>query len=93
MFIFYKILKYLKNQQFDDFMELATVPIEVKSGKDYTKHSALSAFIDNKDYNVQKAYVLSNEREIRISGKIIYMPIYFIMFFNSRKNEKSIETF
>lgn len=77
----------------DDFMELSTVPIEVKSGKDYTKHSALSAFIENKDYNVQKAYVLSNEREIRISGKIIYIPIYFIMFFNSRKNEKSIETF
>ena len=77
----------------DDFMELSTVPIEVKSGKDYTKHSALSAFIENKDYNVQKAYVLSNEREIRISGKIIYIPIYFIMFFNSRKNEKSIDTF
>lgn len=77
----------------DDFMELSTVPIEVKSGKDYTKHSALSTFIENEDYNVQKAYVLSNEREIRISGKIIYIPIYFIMFFNSRKNEKSIETF
>ena len=77
----------------DDFMELSTVPIEVKSGKDYTKHSALSAFIENKDYNVQKAYVLSNEREIRISGKIIYIPIYFIMFFNSRKNENLVDTF
>ena len=77
----------------DDFMELSTVPIEVKSGKDYTKHSALSTFIENKDYNVQKAYVLSNEREIRISGKIIYMPIYFVMFFNSRKNENLVDTF
>jgi hypothetical protein len=45
MFIFYKILKYLKNQQFDDFMELSTVPIEVKSGKDYTMHSALLEFL------------------------------------------------
>ena len=77
----------------DDFMELSTVPIEVKSGKDYTKHSALSTFIENKDYNVQKAYVLSNEREIRISGKIIYIPIYFVMFFNNRKNENLVDTF
>lgn len=77
----------------DDFMELSTVPIEVKSGKDYTKHSALSAFIENKDYNIQKAYVLSNEREIRVSGKIIYMPIYFVMFFDSRKNENLVDTF
>lgn len=77
----------------DDFMDLSTVPIEVKSGKDYTKHSALSTFIENKDYNIQKAYVLSNEREIRVSGKIIYMPIYFVMFFDSRKNENLADTF
>lgn len=65
----------------EDFDELSVLPIEVKSGKDYTKHSALNKFLDNKDYNVKKAYVLSNEREIKIDEKIIYMPIYFVMFF------------
>lgn len=65
----------------DDYDSLSAVPIEVKSGKDYTVHSALSAFVGNDDYHVKKAYVLSNEREVKTAGKIIYMPIYYIMFF------------
>lgn len=67
----------------DDYESLSTVPIEVKSGKDYTIHSALTAFVSNEDYHVKKAYVLSNEREIKRKGKIIYLPIYYIMFFQN----------
>lgn len=67
----------------DDYNTLSVVPLEIKSGKDYTIHSALNNFINNKDYNIQKAYVLSNEREIKQVGKIIYMPIYNIMFFEN----------
>lgn len=65
----------------DDYELLSTVPIEVKSGKDYTVHSALNHFVSNESYNVRRAYVLSNEREITIKDKIIYIPIYYIMFF------------
>lgn len=65
----------------DDYDTLSSVPIEVKSGKDYTVHSALNNFVNNEDYNVKKAYVLSNAREIQTKGKIVYLPIYFIMFF------------
>ena len=43
----------------DDYDSLSVVPIEVKSGKDYTVHSALSAFTKNEDYNIKKAFVLS----------------------------------
>ncbi len=64
----------------DDYDSLSVVPIEVKSGKDYTVHSALNKFVENEDYHIDKAYVLSNEREIVIKGKIQYLPIYFIMF-------------
>ena len=67
----------------DDYNTLSVVPLEIKSGKDYTIHSALNNFINNKDYNIQKAYVFSNEREIKQVGKIIYMPIYNIMFFEN----------
>lgn len=67
----------------DDYESLSTVPIEIKSGKDYTIHSALTAFVSNEDYHVKKAYVLSNEREIKLKGKIIYLPIYYIMFFQN----------
>ena len=64
----------------DDYDSLSAVPIEVKSGKDYTVHSALSTFVKNDDYHVKKAYVLSNTREITTNGKITYIPIYDVMF-------------
>lgn len=54
--------------------------MEVKSGKDYTVHSALNSFVQNEDYHIEKAYVVSNERTVQQHGKIIYIPIYYIMF-------------
>jgi uncharacterized protein len=65
----------------DDYDTLSVVPIEVKSGKNYSEHSALNHFLETKAYNVQKAYVLSNERVISHKGKITYIPIYAMMFF------------
>ena len=65
----------------DDYDSLSAVPIEVKSGKDYTIHSALSTFVNNADYHVKKAYVLSNKRQISVNDKITYLPIYYAMFF------------
>ncbi len=64
----------------DDHDSLSAVPIEVKSGKDYTVHSALNAFVSNDDYHVKKAYVLSNERTVQTTGRITYLPIYYVMF-------------
>ncbi len=65
----------------DDYNNLSVVPLEIKSGKDYTVHSAINRFLSNKDYNVKKGYVLSNERKIFEKDNIIYLPIYMIMFF------------
>lgn len=48
----------------DNFDTLSVTPIEIKSGKDYTVHSALNHFISNDDYNIQNGYVLSNAREV-----------------------------
>ncbi len=64
----------------DSYETLSVVPIEVKSGRDYQIHSALSTFVKNEDYHIKKAIVLSNAREIREKGKIVYLPIYFVMF-------------
>ena len=74
----------------DDYDSLSTVPIEVKSGKDYTVHSALNTFVTNEDYHVQKAFVLSNERRVTKKGKITYLPIYYIMFFQSSSGSTSV---
>lgn len=65
----------------DDYELLSTIPLEIKSGKDYTIHSALNHFINNEDYNIKGGYVLSNERTVTTKGKVTYLPIYYIMFF------------
>lgn len=64
----------------DDYDSLSAVPLEVKSGRDYTIHSALSNFVKNEDYHIKKAYVVSNERALKTAGKITYLPIYYVMF-------------
>ena len=37
------------------------IPIEVKSGKDYERHSALTNVLANRDYNIEFAYILTND--------------------------------
>ncbi len=64
----------------DDYDSLSVIPIEVKSGKDYTVHSALNSFVSDESYNIKSAVVLSNERKIIHKGKITYLPIYYVMF-------------
>lgn len=70
----------------DDADNLSNIPIEVKSGKDYTVHSALDKFLSNEEYNIKKAYVLSNEQKVYIENGIIYMPVYYVMFFQNISN-------
>ena len=64
----------------NDYDNLSVLPIEVKSGKDYTVHSALSAFLSNPDYNIKNGIVLSNERNVYTENGITYMPVYYVMF-------------
>lgn len=81
-------LHYYDNKQkgevdylIDDYEHLTVLPIEVKSGKDYTVHSALNNFINTPDYHIQKAVVLNNEREISVKNGITYLPVYYCMFY------------
>ena len=67
----------------DDADSLSNIPIEVKLGKDYKIHSALDRFLSVSEYNVKRAYVLSNEQRVYIEGGITYMPIYYVMFFSN----------
>lgn len=71
----------------DDFASLSVTPIEVKSGKDYKRHVALSRLISVTDYNIKKGYVVSNSGTIERKGGIIYIPIYMTMFFDSTGGE------
>ena len=55
------------------------LPVEIKSGKDYTKHAALSNVLANEDYDIPEAYVFQNDN-VSQTGKITYYPIYMLMF-------------
>ena len=70
-----------KNGELDFLIEKAAsvIPIEVKSGKDYYVHSALKKTVANKEYEVEKAYVLSNYN-VKTEGEIVYLPVYMTMF-------------
>lgn len=74
----------------DDYKSLSVMPLEVKSGKDYKRHSALSRFVSTPDYNINYGYVLSNSREVEIIGKIVYIPIYYCMFLQGTVTDEEI---
>lgn len=69
----------------NDTNECRVVPVEVKSGKDYTVHSALNNFITNPEYRIESAIVISNEREIKQDGKVLYLPVYFVMCMQAKQ--------
>lgn len=76
-----------KRGEIDFVIELEgkVLPIEVKSGKDYETHHALSNIMDCEEYEIEKAIVFNNEN-LHTKNKIIYAPIYMIMFIE-KKNE------
>ena len=55
------------------------LPIEVKSGKDYEKHSALDNVMATLEYGIKEACVFTNDN-VKADGKLTYFPIYMVMF-------------
>lgn len=70
----------------DDADNLSNIPIEVKSGKDYSIHSALTRFLSLDEYNIKRAYVLSDEQRVYTKDGVTYIPVYYIMFFDNVSN-------
>ena len=70
-----------KRGELDFVIELEgkILPIEVKSGKDYDVHRALSNIMDCGEYDLPEAVVFNNNN-MRVDGNIIYAPIYMVMF-------------
>ncbi len=62
------------------------LPIEVKRGKDYKKHSALAQVMRNENYRLSHAVVFSNSN-VECNGKITYLPIYMLMFLKETEIE------
>lgn len=82
-------LYYFNNKKHGevDFLieyEGEVLPIEIKSGKDYQKHSAMSYFCEKK---FSRGFVFS-DYNFSITNNIYYYPIYMLMFI---QNDKKIE--
>lgn len=68
------------------------LPIEIKSGKDYKRHSALTNVLENEAYDIPTAIVFS-QGNIEIGKKIVYMPIYMLMYLKPSEFQTPIYTF
>ena len=55
------------------------VPIEVKSGKHYARHSALSRLMSDPEYDFPQSFVF-NDKTARTEDRISYLPIYLLSF-------------
>jgi hypothetical protein len=55
------------------------MPIEVKSGKDYQRHNALSNVMANTEYAIPQAFVFCHDN-VKDDGKVCYYPIYMVSF-------------
>lgn len=65
------------------------IPLEIKSGKSYKRHSALNNVLSIEEYHIEKAYIFSQEN-VEVHQKRVYLPIYMIMFLENKKLKNSI---
>lgn len=65
------------------------LPLEIKSGKAYTRHNALDNVLKDERYAIPQAFVFCNEN-ITFRDKITYLPIYMIGFLDKEKIEEYI---
>ena len=61
----------------------SVMPVEVKSGKTYKRHSALTKLLKVENYGIDRALVLY-EGNVQVDGPVAYLPIYMAMFLGSR---------
>lgn len=65
------------------------LPIEVKSGKDIQRHTALSNLLADYADSLQDAIVLCNDNT-KVMGNIAYFPIYMVMFIAPQESDIGI---
>lgn len=65
------------------------LPLEIKSGKDYEVHRALSNIMDCAEYDLPEAIVFNNDN-LHVDGRIVYAPIYMVMFLQRNNSAPSV---
>lgn len=65
------------------------LPIEIKSGKSYKKHSALNNVLSNDDYMIDEGFVFYDDN-IKFKNNKVYFPIYMLMFLDNTISQELI---
>ena len=75
-----------KNGEIDFMIDYngSVLPIEVKSGKDYTRHVSMSHLLLNEQYGIERGFVLQNDNVVT-KGKAVYLPIYMATFIEQQR--------
>jgi predicted AAA+ superfamily ATPase len=83
-------LYYFKNNKYGELDFLietpagTVVPIEVKSGKDYKRHSALRKVVESDENQIAEGFVF-NESNVEQQGNFVYYPIYMASYLSLLK--------
>lgn len=72
--------------------ECKVLPIEIKSGKNYKRHNALSNVMNNPDYAMKEAVVFTSSN-VEIQGNILYLPVYLLMYLRPKELANPIFVF
>lgn len=87
--VYYYNSKKLGELDFVIEVDGEVLPIEIKSGKDYKKHSALNNVLGIDEYVIKEAFIFSNHN-VEVDEKKVYLPVYMIMFVENIKLENSV---
>lgn len=63
------------------------LPLEIKSGKGYDRHSAMDNILKVPNYGIAEGFVFCNDN-ISVKGAVTCFPVYMLMFL---KNEHLVE--
>ena len=72
--------------------EGSILPIEVKSGKDYHRHNALSGVMSNQEYSIPRAFTLC-QGNVEAVGNVVYLPIYMVIFIQHNTRRAGNDTY
>ena len=73
------VTSYVEDLDFVIELNGKVLPVEVKSGKDYETHRALSNIMNCEEYDLPEAVIFNNDN-LHVVGKIVYAPVYMVMF-------------
>ncbi len=70
-----------KNGEVDFIIEYKgeIIPVEIKSGKDYSRHLALNNLLKINNYNIKQSFIFYNDNT-KIKDNKLYFPIYMAAF-------------